>query len=214
MASTNKGKARKHQEEPCTFLSNLNILQSRANYCVHVIKATERGNPLKRDFLAYIKPATDKSPEKKLPVCLYWGVWHSLKYTNTNDKPIYLSEPIPEIHDYDVEVPTRNSESEPERDPLDTAIRNSPAILKEPLTPETPIAPTPFFTITKNDLSQILTMTTTTQTATQVTCYDTTGSSDVKSLGGALAILGDDTKSFRLSVCLGLMRSVRQLWGL
>ncbi len=27
-------------------------------------------------------------------------------------------------------------------------------------------------------------------------CYDTTGSSDDKSLGGALAILGDDTKSY------------------
>ncbi len=106
MASTNKGKARKHQEEPCTFLSNLDILQSRANYRIHVIKATEKGNPLKRDFLAYIKPATDESPERKLPVCLYQGVWHSLKYTNADDKPIYLLEPIPEIHDYDVEVPT------------------------------------------------------------------------------------------------------------
>ncbi len=85
MASTSKGKARKHQKEPHTFLSNLDILQSRANYRIHIIKSTERGNPLKRDFLAYIEPATDKSPEKKLPVCLYQGVWHSLKYTNTGD---------------------------------------------------------------------------------------------------------------------------------
>src|SRR6266436_5929175 len=176
MASTNKGKARKHQEEPQTFLSNLNILQSRANYCVHVIKGTERGNPLKRDFLAYIEPATDKSPERKLPVCLYRGVWHSLKYTNTDDKPIYLSEPVSEIHDYNVEVPThaRNSESEPEQDPLDTTIHNSPAILKEPLTSETPIIPTPFFAVTKNNLSQILTMTTTTQTTTQTAAQATT----------------------------------------
>ena len=153
MASTsNKGKARKHQEEPRTFLSNLDILQSRANYHVHIIKATERGNPLKRDFLAYIEPATEESPERKLPVCLYQGVWHLLKYTNTPDnKLVYISEPIPEIHNYDVEVHTcaRNSKSEPEQDPLDTTIRNSPAILKEPL------------------------------------CYDTTGSSDDKSLGGA-----------------------------
>ncbi len=152
MASTsNKGKARKHQEEPRTFLSNLDILQSRANYHVHIIKATERGNPLKRDFLAYIEPATEESPERKLPVCLYQGVWHSLKYTNTPDnKLVYISEPIPEIHNYDVEVHTcaRNSKSKPEQDPLDTTIRNSPAILKEPL------------------------------------CYDTTGSSDDKSLGG------------------------------
>ncbi len=165
-------KQRESQKTPGrthTFLSNLDILQSRANYRIHIIKATERGNPLKRDFLAYIEPATDKSPEKKFPVCLYRGVWHSLKYTNADNKPVYLSEPIPEINDYDVEVPTRtcNSESEPEQDPLDTAIRNSPAVLKEPLAPETPITPTPFFAVAKNDLSQILTMTITTQTTTQ-----------------------------------------------
>ncbi len=158
------------QEEPHTFLSDLDILQSRPNYRVHVIKSMDRGNPLKKDFLAYIKPATDEAPEKKLPVALYQGVWHSLKYTNTaNKKLIYLSEPIPNIHDYDIEVPAhaRNSESEPEQDPIDTAICNSPAVLKEPLAPETPIMPTPFFAVTKNDLSQILTMTTTTQTTTQ-----------------------------------------------
>ena len=93
-----------------------------------------------------------------------------LKYTNTaNEKLVYLSEPIPEIHNYNIEVPvrTRDSESEPEQDPLDTTIHNSPAILKEPLAPETPVAPTPFFAVAKNNLSQILTMTTMTQTTTQ-----------------------------------------------
>src|SRR6266403_1764052 len=40
-------------------------------------------------------------------------------------------------------------------------------------------------------------------------CYDTTGSSDDKSLGGAWAILRDDTESYGLSV--SLVRSVRQL---
>src|SRR6266481_3405074 len=177
MASTNKGKARKHQEEPRTFLSNLDILQSKANYRIHVIKATERGNPLKRDFLVYIEPATEESPERKLPVCLYQGVWHSLKYTNTPDnKLVYISEPIPEIHDYNVEIPTcaRNSESEPEQDPLDITIHNSPAILKEPLAPDTPVTPTPFFAVAKSDLSQILTMMTTTQTTTQTAVQTTT----------------------------------------
>ena len=106
MASTSKGKARRHQEEPHTFLSDLDILQSRPNYCIHIIKAAERGNPLKKDFLAYIEPAIDGSPEKKLPVCLYQGVWHSLKYMNADDKPVYLLEPVPKIHDYDIEVPT------------------------------------------------------------------------------------------------------------
>jgi len=145
-------------------LSNLDILQSRANYCIHIIKSTEKGNSLKRDFLAYIEPATDESPERKIPVCLYQGVWHSLKYTNADNKPVYLSEPIPKIHDYDIEIPTHtcNSKSEPEQDPLDTAICNSPTILKEPLAPETPVTPTPFFTVAKNNLSQILTMTTVT----------------------------------------------------
>jgi len=99
-------------------------------------------------------------------------VWHSLKYTNTlNDKLVYVSEPIPEIHDHNVVVHThtRNSESELEQDPLDTDICNSPAILKEPLAPETPITPTPFFAIAKNDLSQSIigTTMTTTQTTTQ-----------------------------------------------
>jgi len=43
----------------------------------------------------------------------------------------------------------------------------------------------------------------------QYHCYNTTGSFDDKSLGGAWAILGDDTKSFGRSVVL--VRSVRQL---
>jgi len=171
MASTsNKGKARK-QEEQHIFLSDLDILQSRQNYRIHVIKATDRGNPLKKDFLAYIKPATDELPEKKLPVALYQGVWHTLKYTSgLNKKLVYVSEPIPEVHDYDVEIPshTRNSESEPEQDPLDITICNSPAILKEPLAPTTPTMQTPFFAIAKSDLSQSITGTTMTTTQTTV----------------------------------------------
>ncbi len=172
MASTsNKGKARK-QEEQHVFLSDLDILQSRQNYRIHIIKATERGNPLKKDFLAYIEPATDESPERKTPVTLYQGVWHSLKYTSgLNEKLVYVSEPVPEIHDYNIEVPTHahNSESEPEQDPLDITIRNSPTILKEPLTPTMPITQTPFFAIAKSDLLQSITGTTmtTTQTTTQ-----------------------------------------------
>ena len=86
MASTsNKGKARK-QEEQHVFLSDLDILQSRQNYRVHVIKATDRGNPLKKDFLAYIEPATDTSPEKKLPVALYQGVWHTQIHNRSKQK--------------------------------------------------------------------------------------------------------------------------------
>src|SRR6266436_4844367 len=178
MASTsNKGKARK-QEEQHVFLSDLDILQSRQNYRVHVIKATDRGNPLKKDFLAYIEPATDTSPEKKFPVALYQGVWHTLKYTSgLNEKLVYVSEPIPEVHDYDVKVPIRaqQSESETEQDPLDITIQNSPAIIKDPLAPTTLITQNPFFAIAKSDLSQSIVgtnMTTTqtiTQTATQAT---------------------------------------------
>jgi len=139
---------------------------------VHVIKSTDRGNPLKKDFLAYIEPATDTSPEKKLPVALYQGVWHTLKYTSSlNEKLVYVSEPIPEVHNYDVKVPshTHQSESEMEQDPLDITIRNSPAIVKEPLTPTTPVTQTPFFAIAKSNLSQSITGTTmtTTQTTTQ-----------------------------------------------
>ncbi len=94
-------------------MSNLNILQSRPNYCIHIIKSTERGNPLKKDFLAYIELATNESLEKKTLVALYQGVWHSLKYTSgLNEKLVYVSEPFPEIHDYDIEVlvQIRNSE--------------------------------------------------------------------------------------------------------
>ncbi len=113
---------------------------------------------MKKDFLAYIEPATETSPEKKLPVALYQGVWHTLKYTSgLNEKLVYISEPIPEVHDYDVEVPTCNSESEPEQDPLNITIRNSPTILKEPLAPTTPVTQTPFFAIAKSDLSQSIT---------------------------------------------------------
>src|SRR6266436_10354592 len=180
MASTSKGKARKHQEEPRTFLSSLNILQSRSNYCIHLIKGTEKGNPLGKDFLVYTRPAKDDQPEKKFPVCLYQGVWHQLKYTNTReDKLIYLSEPFPEVHNYDVEVPKHvtydapTSKSETKRDPLDITICNSPALLKEPLAPETPTIPMPFFAIAKSDLSQ-LTMTTLTQTTTQTTAQQST----------------------------------------
>jgi len=176
MASTSsKGKARK-QEEQHIFLSDLDILQSRQNYRVHIIKATDRGNPLKKDFLAYIEPATDTSPEKKLPVALYQGVWHTLKYTSgLNEKLVYISEPIPEVHDYDVKVSScmHQSESETEQDPLDITIQNSPAIIKEPLAPMTPVTQTPFFAIAKSDLSQNITGTTmtTTQTTTQTTTH-------------------------------------------
>ncbi len=155
------------------FLSNLDILQSRQNYCVHVIKATDRGNPLRKDFLAYIEPATDTSPEKKLPVALYQGVWHTLKYTSSqNEKLVYVSEPIPEVHDYDIEVPirTQQSKSETEQDPLDITIRNSPAIIKDPLAPITPVTQNPFFAIAKSDLTQSIigTSMTTTQATTQI----------------------------------------------
>src|SRR6266446_3726827 len=184
MASTSKGKARKHQEEPCTFLSSLNILQARSNYCIHLIKGTEKGNPLGKDFLVYTRPAKDDQPEKKFPVCLYQGVWHQLKYTNTReDKLIYLSEPFPEVHNYDVEVPKHvtydapTSKSETKRDPLDITICNSPALLKEPLAPETPTIPMPFFAIAKSDLSQ-LTMTTLTQTTTQAAAQASTTASN------------------------------------
>jgi len=99
-------------------------------------------------------------------------VWHSLKYTNTtNEKLVYLAEPVLEIHDHDVEVPTHNSKSESEQDPFNITIHNSPAILKEPLTPVTPTQ-TPFFAIAKSDLLQSITGTTTmttTQTTTQTT---------------------------------------------
>ncbi len=175
MASTsNKGKARK-QEEQHVFLSDLDILQSKQNYRVRVIKATERGNPLKKDFLAYVEPATDATPEKKLPVALYQGVWHTLKYTTSlNEKLVYVSEPILEVHDYDVEVPIRShqSESDTERDLLDTIIRNSPVNVKDPLAPITPDVQTPFFSIAKSDFSQSITgtsMSTQTQTITQTT---------------------------------------------
>ncbi len=172
MASTsNKGKARK-QEEQHIFLSDLDILQSRQNYRVHVIKATDRGNPLKKDFLAYIEPATNTLPEKKLPVALYQGVWHTLKYTNSpNEKLVYVSEPIPEVHNHDVPALdyTRHSDSETEQDPLNITIRNSPINVKDPLAPPTPDIQTPFFSIAKSDLSQSITGTTmtTTQTVTQ-----------------------------------------------
>src|SRR6266403_1302277 len=171
MASTSKGKARK-QEEQHVFLSDLDILQSRQNYRVRVIKAEERGNPLKKDFLAYVEPATETSPEKKLPVALYQGVWHTLKYTSgINEKLVYVSEPIPEVHDHDVPALDyiRHSDSETEQDPLDITIRNSPINIKDPLAPLTPDTQTPFFSIAKSDFSQSITSTTmtTTQTMTQ-----------------------------------------------
>src|SRR6266436_2962776 len=158
MASTSKGKAKKHQEEPCIFLSSLDILQARPNYCIDLVKATEKGNPLGKDFLAYTWLAKGNLPEKNFPVCLYQGVWHQLRYTNTGeDKLVYLLEPFPEIHDHNIEVPkytipkTPPSELDTERDPFDITICNSPALLKEPLVPETPTSLTPFFAITKSD---------------------------------------------------------------
>ncbi len=180
MASTNKGKARKHQEEPHTFLSSLDILQARQNYHVTLIKGTDRRNPLGKYFLAYIQPATDDLPEEKSPVCLYQGVWHKIRYTNSGeDKLIYLAELFPGIHNYNIEVfkqtthDTPTSKSETEKDPLNITIHNSPALLKEPLSLETPTIPMPFFAITKSDLSQ-LTMTTMTQTTTQTTVQTST----------------------------------------
>jgi len=164
MASTSKGKARKHQEEPHTFLLGLDILQARQNYHVTLIKGTDKRNPLGKDFLAYIRPATNNLPEEKFSVCLYQEVWHKIRYTNSReDKLVSLSPPCPEIHDYDIELPKQltdapTSKLETEKDPLNITICNSPALLKEPLALKTPTAPTSFFAITKSDLSQQLTM--------------------------------------------------------
>ncbi len=132
---------------------------------------------MKKDFLAYIEPATDASPEKKLPVALYQGVWHTLKYTSRlNEKLVYVSEPIPEVHDYDIEVHTRTqqSESDTEQDPLDLTIRNTPVNIKDPLAPTTPIVPMPFFAIAKSNLSQSITGTSMTTTQTQTITQATT----------------------------------------
>jgi len=103
-------------------------------------------------------------------------VWHTLKYTSgLSDKLVYVSEPIPEVHNYDVKVPThtQQSESDTEQDPLNLAIRNSPIDVKEPLAPTTPVVQNPFFAIAKSNLSQSIistSMTTTqTQTITQAT---------------------------------------------
>ncbi len=99
-------------------------------------------------------------------------MWHTLKYTTgLNKKLIYVSEPIPEIHNYNIKVPTHThqSESDTEQDPLDITIRNSPINIKDPLAPITPDIQIPFFSIAKSNLSQSITSTsmTTTQTMTQ-----------------------------------------------
>ncbi len=99
-------------------------------------------------------------------------MWHTLKYTSgLNEKLVYVSEPIPEVHDHDVPALdyTRHSDSETEQDPLDITIRNSPINVKDPLAPTTPDVQTPFFSIAKSDFSQSITGTsmTTTQTITQ-----------------------------------------------
>jgi len=99
-------------------------------------------------------------------------VWHTLKYTSgLNEKLVYVSEPIPEVHDHDVPALdyTRHSDSETEQDPLDITIRNSPINVKDPLAPPTPDTQTPFFSIAKSDFSQSITGTTmtTTQMMTQ-----------------------------------------------
>ncbi len=99
-------------------------------------------------------------------------MWHTLKYTTgLNEKLVYISEPIPEVHDHDVPALdyTHHSDSETEQDPLDITIQNSPIIVKDPLAPPTPDTQTLFFSIAKSDLSQSITGTTmtTTQTITQ-----------------------------------------------
>ncbi len=99
-------------------------------------------------------------------------MWHTLKYTTgLNEKLVYISEPIPEVHDHNVPPLdyTCQSDSETEQDPLNTTIRNSPINIKDPLAPSTLDTQTPFFSIAKSDLSQSITGTTmtTTQTMTQ-----------------------------------------------
>ncbi len=68
MASTSKGKARRHQEEPCTFLSSLDILQARPNYHVDLIKETEaknRGKEPTRKRLPSIHTTSKRQPTRK-----------------------------------------------------------------------------------------------------------------------------------------------------
>ncbi len=100
-------------------------------------------------------------------------MWHTLKYTSgLNEKLVYISEPIPEVHDHDVPALdyTRHSDSETEQDPLDITIWNSPINVKDPLALPMPDTQTPFFSIAKSDFLQSITGTTmtTTQTMTQM----------------------------------------------
>src|SRR6266478_6110965 len=90
------------------------------------------------------------------------------KARKQEEQHVYLSEPIPEVHDYDVEVHThiQQSKSDTEQDLLDLTIRNTPINVKDPLAPVTPVVQTPFFAIAKSNLSQSITGTSMTTTQT------------------------------------------------
>jgi hypothetical protein len=61
-------------------------------------------------------------------VCSYYGVWYHVIQDKETSKP-RLGEPAPEVHEYDCEDKTKfskDSNKEPEQDPIDDEIRHSP----------------------------------------------------------------------------------------
>jgi hypothetical protein len=173
------------------YLSDEDILETRVNSRVVIIKKNHRSNQTGKTFQTYC-PNGKESTKGAIPVVLQYNIWHQL---SSKDKGPILEEPITEVHDYDIDKSAldvqalgealettaqqhvedamqaaneekqceqTDDESADEQDPINVRIRNSPIHTSS----------TQVFG-KEQTVHPIMTMTTQTQTITQTTLSPT-----------------------------------------
>jgi hypothetical protein len=83
-------------------LSDEDILETRPNSRVIIIKKNHRSNCTGKAFQTYCSNG-EGNTKGAIPVVLQYNVWHRL---SSKDKDPILGEPITEVHDYDKEEET------------------------------------------------------------------------------------------------------------
>jgi hypothetical protein len=87
---------------PPLYLSDKDILETRLNFRVIIIKKNHRLNRTGKTFQTYCLNGKENT-KGAIPVVLQYNVWHRL---SSKDKDPILGEPITEVHDYDKEEET------------------------------------------------------------------------------------------------------------
>jgi hypothetical protein len=84
---------------PLLYLSDEDILETRPNSRIVIIKKNHRSNQTGKTFQTYC-PNGKESIKGAIPVVLQYNIWHQL---SSKDKDPILGEPITEVHNYDID---------------------------------------------------------------------------------------------------------------